>query len=276
MLCHINTKHKEIANKELKLKEEENKKKAENEQSVFTKKVKLNQARCSIQSQQNLFETLERKKPWNIIDHRPKLIHNYIAEMIAVDIQPFSIVEDLRFQRLLHHICPNYCIPSRKYIKNPVFQNIYNKLRQKIQNELSDASSISFTNDGWTSINGKWSLSLTAHWLTNDFHKKSAVLRVCQLNVSHTAKNICDAIQSSMNEFLIPASKVHLVARDNAANIVAGIREARYENLPCFLLTLQLVLNDAVFVQVYIKNISATCKNIVTHFNYSPSSFESY
>ena len=41
MLCHINTKHKEIANKELlKLKEEEDKKKAENEQNVYTKKVK--------------------------------------------------------------------------------------------------------------------------------------------------------------------------------------------------------------------------------------------
>ena len=103
---------------------------------------KLNQARCSIQSQQVLFETLKRKKFWSIIDHRPKLIHKYIAEMIAVDIQAFSIVKDLRFQRLLHHICPNYCIPSRKYIKNPVFQIIYNKVRQKIQNEQSDASSI--------------------------------------------------------------------------------------------------------------------------------------
>ena len=75
--------------------------------------------------------------------------------MIAVDIQPFAIVEDLGFQRLLHHICPIYCIPSRKYIKIPVFQNIYNKVRQKIQNHLTDVLSISFTTDGWTSTNRK-------------------------------------------------------------------------------------------------------------------------
>ena len=72
MLCHFNTKHNEIANKELKLKEEEDKKKAENEQNDFTKKVnqaKINQTSKShkvksgsIQSQQTLFETLERKK----------------------------------------------------------------------------------------------------------------------------------------------------------------------------------------------------------------------
>ena len=155
--------------------------------------------------------------------------------MTANDIQPFSVVEDLRFQRLLHHICPNYCIPSRKYMKNLVFQNIYNKVRQKIQKELSDALSILFTTDGWTSTNRKCSfLSLKALWLTNDFHKKSGVLRVCQLNVSHTAKNICDAIQISMNEFLIPAAKVNLVATDNAVNIVAGIRKVGCKSLPCF------------------------------------------
>ena len=55
-----------------------------------------------------------------------------------------------------------------------------------------------------------------------------------------------------MNEFLIPASKVGLVARDNAANMVAGIREAGYKSLPCFLHTLQFVLNDTIFVQIYI------------------------
>ena len=79
-----------------------------------------------------------------------------------------------------------------------------------------------------------------------------------------------------MNDIHIPASKVHLVARDNATSMVAGIREAGYECLPCFLNTLQLVLNDTVFVQIYIENISMTCKIIVTHFNHSPSSFEVY
>ena len=232
MLSHINTKHKEIASKELKLNEEENKRKAESEQNVF-KKIKSTYASCSKQSQQTLFQTIERKKPWDINDHRSKLISKYIAEMIAVDIQPFSIVEDIGFQRLLNHLCPNYCIPSRKYIKNSVFQNIYNKVRQKVQKEINDASYISFTTDGWASTNGKCSfLSLIAHWLNNEFHQKSAILQVCQLNVSHTAKNISEAIQSSMNDFLIPNSKVHLVARDNAANMVAGIREAGYNSLP--------------------------------------------
>nr|XP_047135321.1 zinc finger BED domain-containing protein 4-like [Hydra vulgaris] len=132
-------------------------------------------------------------------------------EMIAVDIQLFSIVEDIRL-----------------YVLTIVYQV---EIRQNIQKEINDASYISFTTDGWASTNGKCSfLSLTAHWLTNEFHQKSAVLRVCQFNVSHTTKNICEAIQISMNDFFIPASKVHLVAKDNAANMAAGIREAVPQN----------------------------------------------
>jgi hypothetical protein len=176
MMCHINTKHREIVSKESKLNEEENKRKAKNQQNVI-KKIKSTEASCSKHSQQTLFETLERKKPWDINDHRSKLITKYIAEMIAVDVQPFSIVEDIGFLRLINHICPNYCIPSRKYIKNCVFQNIYNKVKQNIQKEINDASYISFTTDGWASTNGKCSfLSLTAHWSTNEFHQKSAIL----------------------------------------------------------------------------------------------------
>lgn len=64
--------------------------------------------------------------------------------MIAVDLQPFSIVEDIGFQRLLKEICPNYNIPSRKYIKESIY-NIYSKVRNNILNELND---ISFTVDG--------------------------------------------------------------------------------------------------------------------------------
>ena len=79
-----------------------------------------------------------------------------------------------------------------------------------------------------------------------------------------------------MNDFLTPASKVHLVARDDKVNMVVGIREAGYKSFPCFLHTFQLVLHDIVFVRIYVKNISMTYKNIVTYFNHSPSSLKVY
>ncbi|CAB3260930.1 unnamed protein product, partial [Arctia plantaginis] len=58
--------------------------------------------------------TFERK--WKIDDPRAKQIHKAIAEMICVDNQPISIVEDAGFNRLLAILKPKYQMPSPKFI----------------------------------------------------------------------------------------------------------------------------------------------------------------
>ncbi|XP_076063455.1 zinc finger BED domain-containing protein 4-like [Oratosquilla oratoria] len=63
---------------------------------------------------------------------------------------------------------------------------------------------------------------------------------------------------------------------DNAANMAAAAVKAHYESLPCFLHTLQLSINDAIFTQKYVKDILSICKQIVGHFNHSPAAFAKY
>jgi len=52
---------------------------------------------------------------WGINDPRALHIRRKIGDMIAVDNQPFSVVEDISFIKLLHSLEPRYIIPSRKY-----------------------------------------------------------------------------------------------------------------------------------------------------------------
>ncbi len=197
--------------------------------------------------------------------------------MIAVDLQPFSILEDIGFQRLMNHTCPNYQIPSRKFIKENIVQDIYTSVRNKIQEEINLAMHISFTSDGWSASTGNNSfLSLTAHWINDNYEQKSAILGVTPFEVSHTASNISECLQNNMKKYQIPDSKIHVIVRDNAANMTAGVTQAGYQSLGCFMHTLQLVLKDAIFEQRYVKDIIATCKQIVGHFNHSPSAFAKY
>ena len=44
--------------------------------------------------------------------------------------------------------------------------------------------------------------------------------------------------------------------RDNAANMTAAVTQAGFDSLSCFMHTLQLVLNDAIFQQKYVKDIA--------------------
>lgn len=67
--------------------------------------------------------------------------------MIALDAEPFSIVERNGFIRLMNHLCPRYKIPSRRYFSDTMMPNIYNNLEEKVKHKLKDSAYISFTTD---------------------------------------------------------------------------------------------------------------------------------
>ena len=65
---------------------------------------------------QTTVESILAKKIWDINDHKSQEVHYLIGEMIAVDIQPYSVTSDIGFNKLIAKLCPNYSIPSKKYI----------------------------------------------------------------------------------------------------------------------------------------------------------------
>ena len=47
--------------------------------------------------QLTLKQSCDRVRSWDINDDRAQLVHRRIMEMIAVDSQPFSVIEDIGF-----------------------------------------------------------------------------------------------------------------------------------------------------------------------------------
>lgn len=64
-------------------------------------------------------ESFRQMKPWPS-DHKTAVLGTRrIAEMIAVDLQPFSIVEDIGFHRVIKAFAPQYQIPSQNIFQKP-------------------------------------------------------------------------------------------------------------------------------------------------------------
>ena len=61
---------------------------------------------------------------WDINDPRAQRVHRLIGEMIAIDTQPFSIVENEGFTNLLKALEPRYSLPSRRYMTETVLPRI--------------------------------------------------------------------------------------------------------------------------------------------------------
>ncbi|XP_065667566.1 zinc finger BED domain-containing protein 4-like [Hydra vulgaris] len=123
-----------------------------------------------IKKQLTLVESINKKRLWNINDHSAIKIHNRIGEMMALDIQSYTIVEDLGFRKLIEEICPNYQIPSRSYFSENIVPQTYGNLFNSIKSNISSVSYISLTTDIWTSnsLNVTF-ISMIAHWLNNEF-----------------------------------------------------------------------------------------------------------
>ena len=52
--------------------------------------------------------------------------------MIALDNQPFTIIEDLGFKRLMKKFKPNYVLPSRKFFTNKVLPSVHSTIMDKV------------------------------------------------------------------------------------------------------------------------------------------------
>ncbi len=98
--------------------------------------------------------------------------------MIAVDCQPYSIVEDVGFLRLLKKLKPNYQMPSRKYFSEKIVLSIYGSVFEKVRTVVNEAEHISFIINILTSNSKTSFISLTAHCLNKNFEQMTVVLKV--------------------------------------------------------------------------------------------------
>ena len=113
-------------------------------------------------------------------------IDKLLVDLILLDLQPLSVVEDTGFRALINYLDPKYNIPSRKTVKK-LIKNAYNERKCRIQEELAAASDISITTDTWSSVNKDHFLSTTCHFTNKNFELKTCILPTEQLNGSHTS-----------------------------------------------------------------------------------------
>jgi hypothetical protein len=201
-------------------------------------------------------------------------LHTKIAEMIALDEQPFSIVEDVGFRRLVETAVPLYQIPSRTFFSKKMVPDLHKRVSGKIIEffQCDPALKISFTSDMWTSSSSNESfLSLTAHWITGQCVRMSAVLSVKHFVGRHTGDLIRISLLEILSQWSLSSASYHALVHDNGANMVKAVRDSELLSISCFAHSLQLCIKDAIFSQRAIADIIAICKKIVGHFSHSPA-----
>ena len=99
-----------------------------------------------------LIDAFARSQPPAFDHPRAKEISKRIDEMIALDNEPFTVVNHIGFKQLMKLLEPRYQLPSDKYFSETLIPEMYQKVYLKVKENVSSASHISITTDVWSSV----------------------------------------------------------------------------------------------------------------------------
>jgi hypothetical protein len=214
---------------------------------------------------------IDRVTKWKPDDLRAASWNKAVGEFIAVGSQAFSVVEDDSFRRLIAKAEPRYQLPHRNFFSSKLIPEMYEKVQARIKVIIgAEATDLSLTSDEWSDpMSGLSLLSMTGHWLTPEFKRRQAVLYTSELHGSHTGEYMGSKLEEMLTGMDIPHSKVHVLLRDNGANMVKALKVAGLESVGCFAHTLQLVISKPIMSQRAVIDVLAICRALCTRFRHS-------
>ncbi len=224
--------------------------------------------------QMTLAESIDKVQPYAFDHPRAREIHKRIGEMIAVDNEPFTLVNHVGFARLMNLVEPRYQFPSDKYFSEKLIPEMYEKVCGRVKILVSKAAHVSITTDVWSSVAQDSYISLTAHYITPDFEHQQVCLHAAPFNDRHTGEHIVAMLTKCLENWNL-AEKLHVVVRDNGSNFVAGLRDGEIPNIPCLAHTLQLVVKDGCLGQPAITDLTAKARKLVGHYKHSNIALQS-
>ncbi|XP_062828960.1 zinc finger BED domain-containing protein 4-like [Anolis carolinensis] len=194
-----------------------------------------------------------RKKTGNTLPTHQQITQS-VAEMMVLDHQPFRMVKQEGFIRLMKLVCPWYKIPSRTTFSRTVIPNLYEGCKQRVAKMLQCTMGdyIHFTSDIWSSLGGRHTyLSLTAHWWEKegslDTGHRWALLGMEVIDQDPKAETICQCLESMMREWMPrrnKAMKTGFMVTDADKNMIRAVESAGFTNVGCMAHLLHNTVKD--------------------------------
>ncbi|XP_006876483.1 PREDICTED: zinc finger BED domain-containing protein 4 [Chrysochloris asiatica] len=213
-----------------------------------------------------------------------KKITSLIAELIALDLQPYSLVDSVGFTRLLGYLKPQYCLPSASYFSRTAIPGMYDNVKQVILSHLKEAESgvVHFTSGIWMSNQTREYLTLTAHWVSFapsarprcEDHHCSALLDVSQIDCDYGGNSIQKQLECWWETWVTSIGlQVGITVTDNPS-IGKTLSDGDRSNVQCFSHTVNLIVNEAIKSQRMVQNLLSIARKICERVHRSPKAKE--
>ncbi|KAM9751080.1 E3 SUMO-protein ligase ZBED1-like [Menidia menidia] len=204
---------------------------------------------------------------------RANSITDALSFFLCKGIQPYNITANEGFKYLLEVLEPRYSIPDRRVFSDRIVPALYEKVKVDVLSSMGRAKRVSITVDGWTSCATDSYITVTAHYVNEEWDMQSHVLQTRVFNESHTGVNLAALLQDVLREWNLGEKKPALVT-DNARNmLVAGAGAEITPHVRCVAHTLNLASQKALKVD-RVSELLVKVRKVVTYFHKSPQAAE--
>lgn len=197
-----------------------------NAPSTSSKKRKLDQS--TIQS------ALSSSTAYDKTSKRHKEITHAITRFLAKGMLPIYTVEKEEFKTLIKVIDPRYEVPGCKHFSQTAIPKLYAEYREIVERDLRAVAYFATTSDMWSSRTSEPYLSVTAHYIDQDWALKSKCLQTAYFPDDHTAEAIASGLTELLASWGLCENKQVCITTDSGANIVKATTLNNWTRLQCF------------------------------------------
>ncbi|XP_069485349.1 zinc finger BED domain-containing protein 4 [Ambystoma mexicanum] len=201
-----------------------------------------------------------------------KKITSLVAEMIALDLQPYSFVNNVGFNRLLEYLQPQYSLPAPSYFSRTAIPDMYENVKEIIISHLKEAESgvIHFTSGIWMSNQTREYLTLTAHWVTfessfrpqcEDYHC-SALLHVSQIDCDYNGVSIQKQLEYLWETWITSCGLQNGITVTDIPILGKTLNECEHSSVQCFGHIVNVIVNEAIKSQRMVQNLLSIARKI--------------
>jgi hypothetical protein len=132
------------------------------------------------------------------------------------------VVDEIEWREMISTFDPRYKFHNRHTVTEQIIASYQEKsqLIKQFVNQIPGKAS--FTADMWTAQNNAAFLSLTIHYIDQNWTFKTYLLDIIPMNVRHTGVNMAEAIVNVLDEYNLGAKALALTTDNASAMLVCG------------------------------------------------------
>ncbi|XP_059366328.1 zinc finger BED domain-containing protein 4-like [Carassius carassius] len=135
---------------------------------------------------------------------------------------------------------------------------------------MATVTFFSTTTDLWSSRTSEPYISLTVHFVDEEFELKSRCLQTSYFPADHTGENIALGLREALAAWDLCEERQVAITTDNGTNMVKAVELNQWTRIQCFGHRLHLAIENALKKNAQcINRATGICRKIVGHFSHS-------